>query len=154
LLKRDIVAVEISNEKKSAAYGWNAAEDEQLRDFYVILYSRAAQLGTKFNIDPAKRYYPGCTGKLLLDRLRRCVSHHGDGPYFDALQQAWTDIWLKHRGKARLPDPHPRDYANFDLHAHRSYLCAKINKQSMYVRPLANPFLHSTNSDLSAASKP
>ena len=132
-LKHISTVVATEGQKRTAAHGWNEAEDEQLRDFFVILQARASHLRQKLTIEPCKPYYPGCSGKLLLDRLRRLVQLNEEAPYLDALQDAWTTIWLKARGKPRLPDLFPESLTDFNISVHRSYLCAKIDKSSMCV---------------------
>lgn len=117
--------------KKTPTSGWSDAEDDQLRDFYVILQARANALNSRFSIEPAKVFYPGLAGKLLMDRLRRLATVHEEAAYLDALQDAWVPLWRSGRADGQLPDPHPDSLTNFELGKHRTYLCAKVNKQSM-----------------------
>lgn len=117
--------------KKTAASGWTEAEDDQLRDFYVIVQARANHLGYKFHTELFRPYYPGCSGKLLTDRLRRLATVFEEAPYLDALQEAWNEIWLEHGGTPLLPESDLHALAGYDLGRHRRFLVSRINKQAV-----------------------
>lgn len=105
------------------------------------MQARANDLGQKFSTDPIRKYYPGVASKSIFDRLRRLAAVHEDAPYLDALQTAWKEIWLDGRKSGRLPDDDWSNLNGRDLGKHRSYLCAKLNKQAMYVPQI--PVLYS-----------
>lgn len=121
---------------KTVTAGWNAAEDDQLRDFYIILWAKVNTSPSstelpKVDIGPVLQYYPRCDKRTVMDRLRRLCTHDSETPYIDALGAAWMELWMQHRGSALLPDPFPGDATKTDLLRCRALLCSKLNKQAM-----------------------
>ena len=53
--------------------------------------------------------------------------------YLQRLEDAWYNLWMRHRGTPQLPDPNPKSVTDFDLVAHLMFLRAYIDKPSLYV---------------------
>ena len=53
--------------------------------------------------------------------------------YLQRLEEAWYNLWMRHRGTPQLPDPNPKSVTDFDLVAHLTFLRAHIDKPSLCV---------------------
>ena len=53
--------------------------------------------------------------------------------YLQRLEDAWYDLWVRHRGTPQLPDPNPKSVTDFDLALHLTFLRAHIDKPSLCV---------------------
>ena len=53
--------------------------------------------------------------------------------YLQRLEDAWYNLWMRHRGTPQLPDPNPKSMTNFDLVAHMTFLRVHIDKPSLCV---------------------
>jgi len=53
--------------------------------------------------------------------------------YLQRLEDAWYNLWMRHRGTPQLPDPNPKSMTDFDLITHLMFLRAHIDKPSLCV---------------------
>jgi hypothetical protein len=53
--------------------------------------------------------------------------------YLQRLEDAWYNLWIRHRGTPQLLDKSPKSMTEFDLIAHITFLRAHIDKPSLCV---------------------
>ena len=53
--------------------------------------------------------------------------------YLQRLEDAWYNLWIRHRGTPQLPDPNPKSMTDFDLGVHLTFLRAHVDKPSLCV---------------------
>ena len=76
---------------------WTAAEDDILRDAYIIIGARAKHLKATFSWKLADGICAGHKSRSMQSRMSRLHTKPGEDRYIAELMEAWTEIWLEDR---------------------------------------------------------
>lgn len=78
-----------------------------------------------------EQVFPGVQRNSVRQRISNLETLPGAAAYFRRLDEAWTTLWLQHRGSAALPDPNPDSVKDFDLATHVTFLRQHIDKTAL-----------------------
>lgn len=81
--------------------------------------------------EPARQVFPAIDRNSFRNRISKLLP--GNEGYAQRLENAWHELWAKHRGTPLLSDDDPTNILNFDLAEHVTFLRKNINKESLLV---------------------
>ncbi|PPQ63697.1 hypothetical protein CVT24_004277 [Panaeolus cyanescens] len=113
-------------------FQWNADYDELARDASVIIRARCRQ-ANRLDWAAFEQVFPAVLRNTVRQHLDGIKETPGNEAYLRRLEDAWYDLWLKHRGTADLPDDNVESPSNFDLIKHIEFLRAHIDKNALRV---------------------
>ena len=75
--------------------------------------------------------FPVVPRNTVRQRLATLKEIPGNEAYLRRLEDAWHELWVKHRGTTELPDADEESASNFDLQKHVEFLRAHIDKNAL-----------------------
>ena len=112
---------------------WTAAEDDILRDAYIIIGARAKHLKATFSWKLADGICAGHKSRSMQSRMSRLHTKPGEDRYIAELMEAWTEIWLEDRESGELVESDPKAMDGFILVDQINHLRSRIDKSDMHV---------------------
>lgn len=109
---------------------WTIEDDELMLDSEAIIRARSRTNAYKGRA-AMSQLYPRITASTFRMRIMKIASEPGKLAYLERLEQAWHELWLKHRGTEELPDENVESSVEFDLKAHIDYLRKHVDKRTL-----------------------
>ncbi|WWC96759.1 hypothetical protein V866_003632 [Kwoniella sp. B9012] len=117
---------------------WTHEDDDLLLDAEAIIRARSRASGYKGR-QAISQLFPQAVASTIRSRLTKIVSQPGKKAYYERLEQAWYELWMKIRGTAELVDEHLESPFDFDLKDHLRVLREKIDKRPLRLLAAATP---------------
>lgn len=121
------------SKKRRNRFKWNPDFDELAKDASVIIKARCRS-GQRMDWSAITQVFPVLAQNSVRQRMDGLTK---DSPptraYLQRLEDAWYNLWTRHRGTPQLPDPNPKSMTDFDLIAHLTFLRAHVDKPSLWV---------------------
>ncbi|OCF56611.1 hypothetical protein L486_05463 [Kwoniella mangroviensis CBS 10435] len=117
---------------------WTHEDDDLLLDAEAIIRARSRASGYKGR-QAISQLFPQAVASTIRSRLTKIVSQPGKKAYYERLEQAWYELWMKIRGTAELVDEHLESPFEFDLKDHIRVLREKIDKRPLRLLAAATP---------------
>ena len=111
-------------------FKWNREYDEMAFDAMAIIRSRCRQ-NYRTVWEPALQVFPAMDRNSYRNRVIKLLV--GNEGYAQRLENAWHELWLRHRGTNRLSDDDPTELNKFDLAEHIMFLRKNVDKDSLCV---------------------
>ncbi|CAA7259955.1 unnamed protein product [Cyclocybe aegerita] len=133
--KRKKDSEEVDTHKKRTRrhrFQWNSDFDELARDASVIIRSRCRGLA-RVDWGAFEQVFPTVPRNTVRQRLVHIKETPGNEAYLRRLEDAWYDLWKKHKGTPLLPDNTEESPSDFDLIKHVEFLRSHIDKNALRV---------------------
>lgn len=101
------------------------------RDAAAIISVRTREAGARVDWSAFEQVFPGVDRSSVRQRAQKFRGAAGGQDYLNRLEEAWLELWKRHRGTEELPDPHPESTCEFDLVAHINFLRKHVNKHDL-----------------------
>ncbi|KAJ3509802.1 hypothetical protein NLJ89_g5025 [Agrocybe chaxingu] len=111
-------------------FQWNPDFDELARDASVIIRARCRGLA-RVDWGAFEQVFPAVPRNTVRQRLVHIKETPGNEAYLRRLEDAWYDIWRKHKGTPLLPDNIEDSPSDFDLIKHVEFLRNHIDKNAL-----------------------
>ncbi|KIR74664.1 hypothetical protein I310_00938 [Cryptococcus deuterogattii CA1014] len=117
---------------------WTIEDDELMLDSEAIIRARSRTNAYKGRA-AMSQLYPRITASTFRMRIMKIAGEPGKLAYLERLEQAWYELWLKHRGTEELPDENVESSVEFDLKAHIDYLRKHVDKRTLKLLAASTP---------------
>ncbi|WWC87968.1 uncharacterized protein L201_002870 [Kwoniella dendrophila CBS 6074] len=117
---------------------WTHEDDEFMLDGEAIIRARSRVNGYKGR-QAMNQIYPEMAASTLRTRLAKITCQPGKQAYYERLEDAWFDLWIKLRGTEELVDDHQDSTTEFDLKDHIRVLREKIDKKPLRLLAMSTP---------------
>nr|ODO02333.1 hypothetical protein L204_01066 [Cryptococcus depauperatus CBS 7855] len=140
-----VVAPEISGattqRRTRSKRKWTAEDDDLMLDSEAVIRARSRTNGYRGRA-AMSQLYPEIGPQTFRLRISKITSEPGKLAYLQRLEEAWSEIWHKHRGTEELPDENIDSSVDFNLKLHVDFLRATIDKRTIRLLA-ASSFLES-----------
>jgi transcription factor C subunit 3 len=128
----DNASIEESKKRRNR-FKWNPDFDELAKDASVIIKARCRS-GHRMDWSAITQAFPVLAPNSVRQRMDGLIKDSlPTKAYLQRLEDAWYNLWMRHRGTPQLPDPNLKSMTDFDLIAHLTFLRAHIDKPSLCV---------------------
>ncbi|WVQ71198.1 hypothetical protein IAR50_000723 [Cryptococcus sp. DSM 104548] len=109
---------------------WTSEDDDLIIDGEAIIRARSRTNNYRGRAILSE-LFPDVSAQTLRNRLIHIVSEPGMATYLSRLEQAWYEIWMKHRGTEVLPDDNIHSSVSFDIKSHLAYFRQTVDKRNL-----------------------
>ncbi|KAF9056480.1 hypothetical protein BJ165DRAFT_1433822 [Panaeolus papilionaceus] len=113
-------------------FQWNPDYDELATDASVIIRARCRK-ANRLDWAAFEQVFPAVLRNTVRQHLDGIKEIPGNEAYLRRLEDAWYDLWIKHRGTPVLPDDNVESPSDFDLVKHIEFLRTNIDKNALRV---------------------
>ncbi|ODN84176.1 hypothetical protein L202_00178 [Cryptococcus amylolentus CBS 6039] len=117
---------------------WSSEDDDLIIDGEAIIRARSRTNNYRGRACMTA-LLPDVSLQTLRNRLTHIVSEPGMATYLSRLEQAWYEIWMKHRGTEVLPDDNIHSSVDFDIKAHLEYFRKSVDKRNLKLLATSAP---------------